>query len=260
MSANIEHRKPKHKTYPGLIWSVILISCFLPGDQTVAAPFSHSWPIKELAKSSNAQVVLRNKNGGILKRINTNQLRYLYAVKTSIETAAETEAEFLLVDGEQPNAFAGFIRGHGKAIGVNFAMLELLGLDVHAMAALIGHEIAHLRLEHGEKSVKRRWGFTLLKVLGTAILDDVGVSNSDLISNLTFTIIETKYSRDNEREADYLGMIWSIEAGYEPDGGVRLFEELNKISHIRPLPFLSTHPSPPERIKTMQKMSQRLSK
>ena len=83
-------------------------------------------------------------------------------------------------------------------------MLDLLGLDVHAIAALIGHEIAHLKLEHGEEGVKRKWGFALLKVLGTTILEDVGVSNADLISNLTFTAVETKYSRDNEREADLL--------------------------------------------------------
>ena len=248
------------KDYPGSVLLALLMSCCLLADQTVAAPFSHSWTIKELAKSSGAQVVLRNKNGGIIKRVNTNQLRYLYAVKTSIETAAETKAEFILVDGDQPNAFAGTIRGHGKAIGVNFAMLELLGLDVHAMAALIGHEIAHLRLEHGKEGFKRTWGFAFLKVFGAVILDNSGVGNSDTVSNLIFTAIETKYSRDDERDADYLGMIWAIEAGYESDGGVRLFEELSKASRIQPLPFLSTHPSPPERIKTMKKMSQRLSK
>ncbi len=246
------------KAYSCPVLFAVFISCCLPGDQAIATPFSHSWPIKELAKSGGSQVVLRNKNGGILKRVNTNQLRYLYAVKTSIENAAETKAMFLLVDGDQPNAFAGIIRGHGKAIGVNFAMLELLGMDVHAMAALIGHEIAHLRLEHGGEGAKRKWGFALLKVVGAAILENSGVRNSNAISNLTFTAMETKYSRDNEREADYLGMIWAIEEGYEPDGGVRLFEELHKISQSRPLPFLSTHPSPPERIKTMKKMSQRL--
>ena len=243
-----------------LVLFVVLTSSYLFGDQVVAAPFSHSWPIKELAKSKDAQVILRNKNGGILKRVNTNQLRYLYAVKTSIENAAETKTTFILVDEDQPNAFAGIIRGHGKAIGVNFAMLELLGMDMHAMAALIGHEIAHLRLEHGEEGVKRRWGFALLKVVGAGILDNAGVRNSDAISNLTFTAIETKYSRDNERKADYLGMIWAIEEGYESDGGIRLWEEMHKISRSRPLPFLSTHPSPPERIRTMKKMRQRLSR
>ena len=47
-------------------------------------------------------------------------------------------------------------------------------MDMHAMAALIGHEIAHLRLEHGEEGVKRRWGFALLKVVGAVILDNGG--------------------------------------------------------------------------------------
>ena len=110
---------------------------------------------------------MRNKNGGILKRVNTNQLRYLYAVKTSIENAAETKTTFILVDGDQPNAFAGIIRGHGKAIGVNFAMLDLLGLDMHAMAALIvyikkGDCFFHVWIQHVFLTIKSGHRFTPL--------------------------------------------------------------------------------------------------
>ena len=113
------------KRFPFAVLLALLISCWLPSDNIVAASFSYSWSIKELAKSSDDQIVLRKKNGGTLRKVNTQQLRYLYAVKTSIETAAETEAEFLLVDGDQPNAFAGYVKGRGRAIGVNFAMVEL---------------------------------------------------------------------------------------------------------------------------------------
>lgn len=244
------------------LWIVLQVAfimvCWLTSGNTFAAEFSYSWPIKELAKSTDNQIVLRKANGGTLRKVNTQQLRYLYAVKTSIETVAETKAEFILVDGDQPNAFAGYVKGHGKAIGINFAMVELLGLDVHAMAALIGHEIAHLHLEHGKDGHKKKWGFTILKGLGAIALSSIGATNPITISDTVFTAIETKYSRDDEREADYLGMIWAIEAGYESDGGVRLFQELNRVSKNRPLPFLSTHPSPPERIETMKRMSQRL--
>ena len=249
-----------HERLQPSVLLALLISCWLHSNDIVAASFSYSWPIKELARSNDNQIVLRKENGGTLRKVNTQQLRYLYAVKTSIETAAETEAEFLLVDGDQPNAFAGYIKGHCKAIGVNFAMVELLDLDVHAMAALIGHELAHLRLEHGKDSAKKKWGFEILKGLGAIALSSVGVGGAHIISDTVFTAIETKYSRDDEREADYLGMIWAIEAGYETEGGVRLFEELSNVSKIRPLPFLSTHPSPPERIETMKRMSQRLSR
>lgn len=245
---------------PPSVLLALLLACWLMPDDTLAASFSYSWPIKELARSNDDQIVLRKENGGTLKKVNTQQLRYLYAVKTSIETAAETKAEFLLVDGDQPNAFAGFIKGRGRVIGVNFAMVELLGLDVHAMAALIGHEIAHLRLEHGKDGKKKKRGFEILKGLGAIALSSVGVGGAYTISDTVFTAIETKYSREDEREADYLGMIWAIEAGYEPEGGQRLFEELNKKSQNNPLPFLSSHPSPPERIENMKRMSQRLSR
>ena len=238
----------------------LLMACWLVSDNLVAASFSFSWPIKELARSSDDQIVLRKENGGTLRKVNTQQLRYLYAVKTSIESAAETEAEFLLVDGDQPNAFAGYVKGRGRAIGVNFAMVELLDLDVHAMAALIGHELAHLRLEHGKDGEKKKRGFEILKGLGAIALSSVGVGGAYTISDTVFTAIETKYSRDDEREADYLGMIWAIEAGYESEGGVRLQEKLNKMSRNNPLPFFSTHPFPPERIETMKRMSQRLSR
>ena len=265
---NYDSQKPPYlvqaimsrKRFPTPISLVFLISCWLPLDNIVAASFSYSWPIKELARSNDEQIVLRKENGGTLKKVNTQQLRYLYTVKTSIETVAETVAEFLLVDGDQPNAFAGHVKDSGRAIGVNFAMVELLGLDVHAMAALIGHELAHLRLEHGKDGAKKKWGVEILKGLGAIALSSVGVGGAHTISDTVFTAIETKYSRDDEREADYLGMIWAIEAGYEAEGGVRLFEELSKVSKIRPLPFISTHPSPPERIETMKRMSQRLSR
>ena len=255
----LEDIMTRKRLMPAMLFA-LLMACWLVSDNLVAASFSYSWSIKELVRSSDDQIVLRKKNGGTLRKVNTRQLRYLYAVKTGIESAAETEAEFLLVDGDQPNAFAGYVKGRGRAIGVNFAMVELLGLDVHAMAALIGHEIAHLRLEHGKDGNKKKWGFEILKGLGAIALSSVGVGGAYTISDTVFTAIETKYSRDDEREADYLGMIWAIEAGYESESGVRLQEKLNKMSRNNPLPFLSTHPSPPERIETMKRMSQRLSR
>lgn len=243
-----------------VVLPALLASGWLVSGNLFAASFSYSWPIKELAGSNDEQIVLRKENGGTLRKVNARQLRYLYAVKTGIEAVAETKAVFLLVDGNEPNAFAGYVKGRGPAIGVNFVMVELLGLDVHAMAALIGHELAHLRLDHGKDGEKKKWGFEILKGLGAIALSSVGVGGAHTISDTVFTAVETKYSRDDEREADYLGMIWAIEAGYELEGGVRLFEKLNNASRNNPLPFLSTHPSPPERIETMKMMSQRLSR
>lgn len=242
----------------GLIVSALCLGFFLYSHSGTTASFSYSWQIKALARSDEPVQLLRARNKTILKRVDTHQMRYLYAVKSSIARVSETEATLILVDGKQPNAFAGKVNGNHNVIGINLAMLDLLGMDMHAMAAMLGHEFAHLRLHHRDGRIKRTFGFALLKALGAATLRQLGIPAAGSLSNLTFSMIDTRYSRDDEREADYLGMIWAVEAGYEPEGGVRLQEELYKASKVHPLPFLSDHPSGPERIITLKRLAKRL--
>ncbi|MEM7466226.1 MAG: M48 family metalloprotease [Pseudomonadota bacterium] len=185
-------------------------------------------------------------------------MRILHAVKTSIVEVAEIDTKLIIVDGDKPNAFAGKEKRGGNIIGINFAMLDIIGLDVHAAAALIGHEIAHLKLNHGEKK-SSGLGSAVLKAAGGVALSSMGIPLGQTISNIGITAIETEYSRDHEREADYLGAIWAVEAGYEPSGAVRLHKAMQKLSGANPAPFLSTHPSGPERIQTLQEFSDRLS-
>ncbi|NNE36717.1 MAG: M48 family metalloprotease [Gammaproteobacteria bacterium] len=227
-----------------------------------AQGFTNAWDISELAKANTNQIELRNSRRTILKRVDTNQMRFIYAVKTSIEKVAEVETTLILVDGDQPNAFAGKVEGNRNVIGFNFAMLDIIGMDMHMMAAIIGHELAHLKLEHGNDQEKRAYGGALAKILGTVALGGLGMGayGAMAISDLGVSMANTKYSRDNERESDYLGAIWAVEAGFEPEGAVRVHEEMYKLSKGGPMPFLSTHPSGPERIATLKALSSRLSK
>ncbi|MCH7695247.1 MAG: M48 family metalloprotease [Proteobacteria bacterium] len=239
---------------------VIALLVFVISQYALGAPFSYSWNIKELAASSAGRVELRDRRGKLLKTLDTSQMRYLYAVKNSIEQVSETQTELIIVDGNQPNAFAGKGDGNQNIIGINFAMLDIIGMDVHVAAALIGHELAHIRLKHGEAKKSRTYSVGLMKILGGVALSVLGVPAAQTISNLSFTAIDTKYSRDDEREADYLGAIWSVEAGYEVYGAVRLQEAVHKQSRSRAMPFLSTHPSGSERIATLKSLSRRLSR
>ena len=172
----------------------------------------------------------------------------------------KNKTKLIIVDGDQPNAFAGKEKNIGNIIGINFAMLEILELDVHKAAALIGHEIAHLKLKHGEKSNQPGLGSAVLKAAGGVALSSLGVPLGQTISTIGITAIETEYSRDNEREADYLGAIWAVEAGYEPGGAVRLHEAMLKSTGSSSMPFLSSHPSGPERINTLRGFAERLRK
>ena len=224
-----------------------------------AQAFRYQWNIRDIVAADSDRIELRSRKRLLLGRVSATQMRILYAVKSSIEVVAELPVELLIVDGKDPNAFAGKGRNGENIIAINLAMLDILGLDVHAAAALIGHEIAHLKLNHGDERAAQERPSGIMKVLGGVALDSLGVPAGGLISDITVTAIETKYSRDNEREADYLGAIWAVEASYAADGAARLHEAMYAKSKHAATPFLSTHPSGPERIATLRELAARLS-
>ena len=252
-----------------------LIACLalLITGQSLAAPFGYTWRIEDLARTSAETVELRDKNNRLLKRLDAKQLIYIYSVMQAIEEVSELRSELIITDGETPNAFAtrgmaelvpadsgsGDESGAGaeevslqgdaiadskpvdeenaveiNIVGINFGMLDLLGLDVHMAAALIGHELGHLKLDHGAESKTRR--------------------RTDMLS-----AAGTRYSRDNEREADYLGAIWAVEAGYDPKGAVRLQELVYKKTKHLSGGFSGSHPSSIERITKLKSLARRLS-
>jgi len=239
-----------------LVLILVTISCIASGAEQ---PFKYQWNIRDIVTADSAEVELRTRKKLLVKKVSSSQMRVLYAVKSSIEKVAELNVELLIVDGKQPNAFAGKDKNGANIIGINFAMLDVLGLDVHAAAALIGHEIAHLKLRHGDERASSEAASSAMKILGGVALSTLGVPGGALISDLTITALDTNYSRENESEADYLGAIWAVEASYEPDGAVRLHEEIYQRSRTNPIPFLSSHPSGPKRIETLRALSQRLS-
>ena len=252
---------------------LICLALLIPS-HVLAAPFSHTWRIEDLAGKNAETIELRDKNNRLLKRIDTKQMIYLYSVMQAIEEVTELRSELLITDGKLPNAFAtkgmaelvpkktgdtgeteadtkeASMQGNAIAdakpieednaveiniIGINFAMLDLLGLDVHMAAALIGHELGHLKLNHGE--------------------DHKTQGKTDIR-----TASNTRYSRDNEREADYLGAIWAVEAGYDPEGAVRLQELLYKKTKHLSGGFSGSHPSSIERITKLKSLARRLSR
>ena len=209
------------------------------------------WSIKELAKAPTETIKLRNSKDRVVGTVNVNQLVNIYAATVAIEEVAEIHAELVLTPGDDPNAFATIgkildgklVDPEGKdgeeinIMGLNFGILAMLGNDYDAAAAVIGHELAHLKLNHYEDS------------------KEAMKKNPDG----RITAANTKYSRDNEREADYLGVIWSIEAGYDPNGVVRAQESLYNLYKRKGGSFGSSHPSSIERITVLKSLVRRLS-
>lgn len=131
----------------------------------------------------------------------------------------------------------------------------LLSLENEAeLAALLGHELGHVNARHTAQQVSKSQ-LSSLFVGGLAILAD---SQSKGMGNLTQQLgalgqglYLAKYSRDNEREADFLGHDYMVKAGYGSPGFVGLMEMLNTLNKQKPTSaqmLFSTHPMSDERL------------
>jgi predicted Zn-dependent protease len=229
--------KTGRNTMRNTIWlpAFLLLVLFHRG---VAAAEPMAWKVRELVRAPVASIELRDQRDRLIRTLEVRQLVYIYAVMSAIEEAAEIAADLYVIAGDNPNAFAGHGKDGENIVGINFGMLDLIGNDVHAAAAILGHELAHQKLNHGADLKKAQ----------------------TLPSSSVFSAAQTKYSRDNEREADYLGMIWAIEAGYDADGAVRVQEHLYQLSKTRGGSFGGSHPSSIERITVLKSLVRRLSR
>ena len=145
----------------------------------------------------------------------------------------------------------------GGSIGVTRGIM--LELDNEAeLAALVGHELGHVNARHTASLMSK-------KMLATAIAGGVaayvGVKNESVgagilaaqLGLLTSGMLLAKYSRDNERQADALGMEYMVKSGYSPDGMVGLMEMLESMSKQKQSAtqlLFSTHPMSAERRNT----------
>ena len=227
-------------------------------DYTEATPDLHpdAWFVSSLAKFDGEEIQLRSSNGALLRWVSVDELRVLNNVHRDIQRVSETRASLFITRGDTPNASAGQ-RNEQNIVFVNFAMFDLIDGDPNLWAALLGHELAHLKLKHGESQAKAGMPIKILKTVSNAVLNNplANIASSTLLDSVT-----AKFSRDDERQSDYMGVIWAIEADYDSHGAAQLHRRMSERSRSHPLPFLSSHPSSPERIETLEALGSRLSK
>src|SRR5467141_402480 len=136
------------------------------------------------------------------------------------------------------------------------------GLILHAdeeaeMAGVMAHEIAHVAARHGTKNATKG-ELMQLATIPLILLGPGGWAGYGIYQGLNLAIPVTylKFSRDAEREADYLGLQYMYKAGYDPNSYVTFFERIQADEKRRPgsIPkVFSTHPPTPERIENTQK-------
>lgn len=199
-----------------LLWLILV-----PAGAALAHPAKQSWlPMspdhwQHMAAQGGVTLTLGD---GSTKFIPGRVMGTVLSVKSRLEAMSGQAAELALVDTEQPNAYA-LVHAGRPVIALSLSYLDRVGPDEHALAATIGHELAHLRMGHSADDRHAH-----------GVMPQAGEDEQDLLA------------REQERAADTLGMQWVARAGFDPCGQVRLFRTLSAY-----VPAGATHPGLAER-------------
>ena len=205
----------------------------------------------KVSTNANATAIVKN----VVQRIAN-------AAETYLRTAGQEADlqnyawEFNLTQDAELNAFCM----PGGKIVVYEGMLNLIGNGADRddeLAAVIGHEVGHAIAKHGNERASQQ----MLASLGSSVLG-VAVSNqSEQLQQAVATAYGLgaqygallPFSRKQELEADYIGIVLATMAGYDANAAITLWEKMEAASTSTTAEFMSTHPSSSTRIKQLQK-------
>jgi predicted Zn-dependent protease len=161
--------------------------------------------------------------------------------------AREWKWEVNVIGSQQINAFCM----PGGKIAFYFGILDKLQLTDDECAMVMGHEMTHALREHA----RAQMGKNAATRLGTSVVSSLlGLGNiGDAVLNMGGQLLTLKFGRQDESEADLIGMELAARGGYDPHAGVTLWNKMSEASKGAPPQFLSTHPSGPTRIRDIER-------
>jgi predicted Zn-dependent protease len=148
----------------------------------------------------------------------------------------------------------------GGKIAVYSGLIDKLKVTDDELAAVIGHEIAHALREHARERMGRQQATDAgAAVVGLGIEIFTGVRLGGATSSLGQAVFVLPNSRENEQEADRIGVELAARAGYDPRAAITLWEKMGRASGGGASPqWLSTHPSHQTRIADLRDYSNRV--
>lgn len=138
----------------------------------------------------------------------------------------------------------------GGKIAIYTGLVDQLKLTDDEIAAVMGHEIAHALREHA----RERMGKTAATRVGANIVSSLLGFGAvgDTVLGMGAQLLTLKFSRDDESEADIVGMELAARSGYDPAAGVTLWEKMLAANRNAPPEFMSTHPAGETRIRDIE--------
>jgi predicted Zn-dependent protease len=161
--------------------------------------------------------------------------------------------EFNVVDSNEPNAYAL----PGGKLSITRGLISKMESE-DQLASVLGHEIGHVTAKHAVVSASRQQLLGALVGVGGAVLEGTGTPGAGAIQmagQVGATLLVQKYSRDQERQADELGMKYMTAAGYNPHAFIETMQILQAASRQEPSKFetlFASHPVTGERIASAE--------
>ena len=190
-----------------------------------------------------------NTDKAQLARVTTIARRIVAATPTFRPDAAGWNWQFNVQKTKDLNAYCM----PGGRIMVYSGLIESLDVSDAELATVLAHEVAHALREHTRERVSRAYAQQLV-LSGAAAVTGVGEGAANIANMVAQVTFQLPFSRDQESEADQIGLELMARAGYDPRAAVTLWNKMAAASTGGGQPkFLSTHPAPRERIKDIEK-------
>lgn len=221
----------------------------IPSSQIIEA----SYQGYEQTKREAAAKGVLDKNSEQVRRVQEIMKRLVPHTAVFRRDAANWAWESHVITSPDINAYC---MPGGKIIFYS-SIIEKVELTDDEIAAIMGHEIAHALREHGRERMSQE----LLKqgalaiLVGTGKLDPKYAQAANLVTTLTVSL---RHGRQQETEADDIGVELAARAGFDPRAAISLWKKMDKVSGGSQVPeFLSTHPSNKRRISELgERMAQ----
>jgi len=229
------------------------------GERSVFADMVSAEQVEQQAALQYQQTLKAAADQRALGPADNAQVRRLRAIAQKItplasewnERARQWKWEVNLIGSNQINAFCM----PGGKIVFYTGILKNLQLTDDEVAMVMGHEIAHALREHArERMGKSTVTSGAARLTGALLSGWLGIDPrlTDTMAQQGANLLSLKFGREDESEADLVGMELAARAGFDPRAGVTLWEKMSAANKGAPPQWLSTHPSGNTRIAEIE--------
>lgn len=271
MPTRVEHSGSSLRLYrrcAALVYVVALAGTVQPalaregvevGGNSAFAKLVPAEQVERSASQQYLQMLSQADSKRALAHSDSGQLQRLRAIAQKIipfaldwnPRAKNWKWEVNLIGSNQINAYCM----PGGKIAFYTGILQQLRLTDDEVAMVMGHEIAHALREHA----RERMGKTAVtqgaaRIGGALVSSFFGIDPrlTDIAAGGVANLTTLVFSREDESEADLVGMELAARAGYDPRAGVTLWQKMGAASKGAPPQWLSTHPAGTRRIADIQ--------